>query len=235
MVQQFIVERTRQVARAAAVNSWTAGQVKNYLVYGSATAPNSDGNDVPPGHMGLLPSQVSYTTADAARGAGLPNQGHGSGRPRSRLHSVDRRNLQIRARDRECARAEHGRPANLLRSIIGRWKRGGARELLLWRRRGMTDATTAPAHSATEPSTPRTSSRPSAVCAPCSANSAPSTGKACRGSAIIWSRSLSRSRRITRPAVTGHAAETGTIEAPASLIAFLNERGNRDAKSRHGC
>ena len=66
MVQQFIVERTRQVARAAAVNNWTAGQVKNYLVYGSATAPNSDGNDVPPGYMGLLPSQVSYTTAGAA-------------------------------------------------------------------------------------------------------------------------------------------------------------------------
>jgi Flp pilus assembly protein TadG len=62
LVQQFITERVRSTARQAAVNNWTATQVQNYVVYNSITAPNGGG----PGYLGLLTSQVSYTTLNAA-------------------------------------------------------------------------------------------------------------------------------------------------------------------------
>ncbi len=57
LMQEFITERARQTARAAAVNNWTTAQVQNYLVYGSATAPAGGG----PGLLGLLTSQVAYS------------------------------------------------------------------------------------------------------------------------------------------------------------------------------
>ena len=58
MIQQFINERVRQTARKASVNNWSATQVKNYLVYGSADTTVQTA----PGRLGLLPSQVTYAT-----------------------------------------------------------------------------------------------------------------------------------------------------------------------------
>lgn len=55
LVQQFIGERARATARAAVVNSWTAAQVQNYLVYNSTSGSGA-------GYLGLLPSQVAYVT-----------------------------------------------------------------------------------------------------------------------------------------------------------------------------
>ena len=55
VIQQFINERVRQTARKAAVNNWTSTQVKNYLVYGTA----STGSQSTAGRLGLLPAQVS--------------------------------------------------------------------------------------------------------------------------------------------------------------------------------
>ncbi len=64
LTQQFITERARTTVRQAVVNNWTASQVQNYLVYNSVTAPSQSqgGNGAPSGYLGLLPSQVSYTT-----------------------------------------------------------------------------------------------------------------------------------------------------------------------------
>lgn len=62
LMQQYITERVRSTARQASVNNWTAVQVQNYVVYNSITAPNGGG----PGYLGLLTSQVSYTTLNTA-------------------------------------------------------------------------------------------------------------------------------------------------------------------------
>ncbi len=56
LLQQFIGERTRVTVRNAVVNSWTATQTANYLVYNNTTAPTDGGT----GYLGLLTSQVSY-------------------------------------------------------------------------------------------------------------------------------------------------------------------------------
>ena len=67
MVQQFVIERAREVARLAVVNSWSPDSVANYFAYGSTTAPSSQGTQgTPPGFMGLLPSEVSYSLQGTA-------------------------------------------------------------------------------------------------------------------------------------------------------------------------
>ena len=74
MVQQFAVERAREVARLAVVNSWNSDSVANYFAYGSTTAPSSQGSQqgtqtaqgTSPGFMGLLPSEVSYSLLGTA-------------------------------------------------------------------------------------------------------------------------------------------------------------------------
>jgi Flp pilus assembly protein TadG len=67
LIQQFIGERARVGVRSAVVNNWDASQVANYVVYGSpGSAQNSVGNDQSntqqPGFLGLLPSQVTFTS-----------------------------------------------------------------------------------------------------------------------------------------------------------------------------
>ena len=64
LTQQYVTERARTTARQASVNNWTATQVQNYLVYNTVTAPSQGGANggASAGYMGLLPSQVSYTT-----------------------------------------------------------------------------------------------------------------------------------------------------------------------------
>lgn len=57
LMQQFITERARNTVRNAVVNNWDATATKNYLVYNSTTAPDNN----PPGYLGLLTSQVSYS------------------------------------------------------------------------------------------------------------------------------------------------------------------------------
>ena len=39
MMQQYLTERARATVRKAVVNNWDAAATKNYLVYGSTTAP----------------------------------------------------------------------------------------------------------------------------------------------------------------------------------------------------
>ena len=58
MMQQFVVERVREVARLAVVNNWTSDEVKNYTAYGSTTVPAGQTSGI----LGILPSQVTYTT-----------------------------------------------------------------------------------------------------------------------------------------------------------------------------
>src|SRR5260370_3081346 len=68
--QQFIVERARVGARNAVVNNWDSTAVKNYVVYGSTTAPASQ-SGTPAGFLGLLPSQVTVNkVADSGIGDG---------------------------------------------------------------------------------------------------------------------------------------------------------------------
>ena len=55
LIQEWVGERTRATARAAAVNNWTSTQIANYLVYNNTTAPSGGGA----GYLGLLTSQVS--------------------------------------------------------------------------------------------------------------------------------------------------------------------------------
>ena len=67
LIQQFIGERARVGVRSAVVNNWTASQVANFVVYGSpGSAQNSGGNNQSssqqPGFLGLLPSQVTFTS-----------------------------------------------------------------------------------------------------------------------------------------------------------------------------
>src|SRR5216684_8195389 len=56
--QQFIAERARVGARNAVINNWDSTAVKNYVVYGNTTAPDSQ-NGTPAGYLGLLPSHVT--------------------------------------------------------------------------------------------------------------------------------------------------------------------------------
>lgn len=58
LMQQFITERARVTARAAAVNNWSATSVKNYFLFNSTTAPNGATS----GFLGLTASEVAYTT-----------------------------------------------------------------------------------------------------------------------------------------------------------------------------
>jgi|SRR5579872_1810545 len=62
LTQQFITERARTTVRSAAVNDWDAPTVANYVCYNSTTAPPKVAGVYPPGYLGLLPSQVAYTT-----------------------------------------------------------------------------------------------------------------------------------------------------------------------------
>jgi Flp pilus assembly protein TadG len=67
LTQQFISERARVAVRSAVVNNWTSDQVKNYVAYGSTSAPG--GETSTPGYLGLLPSEVTFNTvADSGIG-----------------------------------------------------------------------------------------------------------------------------------------------------------------------
>jgi Flp pilus assembly protein TadG len=74
LIQQFIGDRARIGVRGAVVNNWTSSQVANYVVYGSpGSAQNENGNNnsssAQPGFLGLLPSQVTFTSyADSGIG-----------------------------------------------------------------------------------------------------------------------------------------------------------------------
>jgi hypothetical protein len=62
LIQEYIAERVRLTARKAAVNNWTATQVKNFLVYSVADTQVRTTR----GPLGLLPSQVTYTPLGTA-------------------------------------------------------------------------------------------------------------------------------------------------------------------------
>ena len=67
LTQQYISERAQAAVRSAVVNNWDSTDVKNYLVYGSTTAPNGGGA----GLMGLTTSEVAFNTiADSGIGDG---------------------------------------------------------------------------------------------------------------------------------------------------------------------
>jgi Flp pilus assembly protein TadG len=65
LTQQFISERARATARAAAVRNWTAAEAANYLVFNSSTAPAG----ATFGIMGLKPSNVSFQKLGASGAA----------------------------------------------------------------------------------------------------------------------------------------------------------------------
>ena len=67
LMQQFITERARTTARAAAVNNWDSDAVANFLCYNSITAPSD--NTSTPGYMGLLPSEVTYQSLGSSGAA----------------------------------------------------------------------------------------------------------------------------------------------------------------------
>ena len=56
LMENFITERTREAARAAAVNNWTSSQIAAYLVYNDASSSATG-----PGYMGLTTSEVTST------------------------------------------------------------------------------------------------------------------------------------------------------------------------------
>jgi Flp pilus assembly protein TadG len=64
LTQQFVVERARVAARRASVNNWTSSQLANYFAYNSINAPS--GGTTTPGLLGLLPSEITYTTLGAS-------------------------------------------------------------------------------------------------------------------------------------------------------------------------
>ena len=67
LTQQYISERAQAAVRSAVVNNWDSTDVKNYLVYGSTTAPDAGGA----GLMGLTTSEVAFNTiADSGIGDG---------------------------------------------------------------------------------------------------------------------------------------------------------------------
>jgi hypothetical protein len=57
MFEQFYLERAREGARWATVNSWDTSAVRNHVCYNSSTAPNGD----PPGLLSLTPAQVTVS------------------------------------------------------------------------------------------------------------------------------------------------------------------------------
>ena len=63
LMDQYLVERARVAARMAAVNNWDQTAVANYVAYNSTTAP---GQTSSAGLLGVLPSQVSYSTIGTA-------------------------------------------------------------------------------------------------------------------------------------------------------------------------
>jgi hypothetical protein len=67
LIQQFIGERARLGVRNAVVHNWDPSQVANYVVYGSPGSAQDGGGNVQsntqqPGFLGLLPSQVTFTS-----------------------------------------------------------------------------------------------------------------------------------------------------------------------------
>ena len=64
LFQQFYLERVRDAARNASVNSWTDDEVKNYVCYGSTTAASSS-------TAGLLGCRTSNVTVTAMGTAGV--------------------------------------------------------------------------------------------------------------------------------------------------------------------
>src|SRR5207302_10763976 len=67
LTQQYISERAQAAVRSAVVNNWDSADVKNYVVYGSTTAPDGGGA----GLMGLTTSEVTFNTiADSGIGDG---------------------------------------------------------------------------------------------------------------------------------------------------------------------
>jgi Flp pilus assembly protein TadG len=62
MMQQYLTERARATVRKAVVNNWDAAATKNYLVYGSTTAPDGAAY----GLLGLQTSQVTYSSLGTA-------------------------------------------------------------------------------------------------------------------------------------------------------------------------
>jgi hypothetical protein len=57
LFDQFFGERVRVAARSAAVRTYDAAAIKNYLCYNSLTAPGGDTNS--PGYFGLRPALVN--------------------------------------------------------------------------------------------------------------------------------------------------------------------------------
>jgi len=67
LTQQFVSERAQAAVRSAVVNNWNSTSVKNYVVYGSTTAPDGGGA----GLMGLTTSEVTFNAiADSGIGDG---------------------------------------------------------------------------------------------------------------------------------------------------------------------
>src|ERR1700676_2593617 len=58
LTKHYISERAQAAVGSAVVNNWDATSVKNYVVYGSTTAPNGGGA----GLMGLAASEVTFNT-----------------------------------------------------------------------------------------------------------------------------------------------------------------------------
>ena len=65
LTQQYIAERARATARMAVVNNWDTTQMKNYLCYGSTTAPNNSSSTTA-GMLGISPSKVTPTFLGAS-------------------------------------------------------------------------------------------------------------------------------------------------------------------------
>jgi Flp pilus assembly protein TadG len=57
LFDQLLGERIRVAARSAAVRSYDAGDIENYLCYNSLNAPGGDRNS--PGFFGLKPAMVT--------------------------------------------------------------------------------------------------------------------------------------------------------------------------------
>jgi len=62
-VHQALVERTRSVARTAAIEGLTVSEIRNLIVYGQSELPPSDGGP-PPGYMRLTPGNVQVQILD---------------------------------------------------------------------------------------------------------------------------------------------------------------------------
>ena len=63
LIQQYAAARTRIAARQAVVSNWTLAEVQNYVAYGQTSDPGGgSGAGTGVGFLGMLPSQVTYTT-----------------------------------------------------------------------------------------------------------------------------------------------------------------------------